>query len=113
MENDPAFVADAHLEITSRSRSRHSYRANHRAHDSIGAANSAIESSKGSDSAETPLLSRSIEEDFARPSSSDDGKPQPEEAEWSGAKDFEGRPWWNTPSVSPMISLLMFLYNEC
>lgn len=99
MENEQVVVADTHLEINSRSRSQHSDRADHRAHESISAANSATGPYKGSDHEETPLLSRSIEEDFARRSSSDHGESHPEEAEWSEAKEFEGRPWWNTPSM--------------
>ncbi|KAL8827659.1 MAG: hypothetical protein Q9191_003053 [Dirinaria sp. TL-2023a] len=99
MASDQAFDADAHHRVHPRSRSRHSDRDNQPAHDSIGAGNGATERYKGSDSEETPLLSRSIEEDFAHRSSSDDGEPHSEEAEWSGAKDFEGRPWWDTPSM--------------
>ena len=103
MENDQAFAADANLDITSKLRSRHSDHASHRAHDAANAASDGIEAYKDSNHEDTPLLSRSIEEDFVRHSSSHDGEQDPEQPEWSGAKDFEGRPWWDRPSVSPRV----------
>ncbi len=43
---------------------------------------------------DTPLLSRIGDEDeYVQGSGQDEGP------SWSGARDFEGRPWWNRPSV--------------
>ena len=45
---------------------------------------------------ETPLLER----DFDGRQHGSDGPPERDAPEWSGARDFEGRPWYRKPSVS-------------
>ncbi|KAL9606092.1 MAG: hypothetical protein Q9179_000718 [Wetmoreana sp. 5 TL-2023] len=48
---------------------------------------------------ETPLLERDLENHEADGGGlSDDGSGR-DAAEWSGARDFEGRPWWRMPSI--------------
>ena len=112
MENDEALTADANLNITSKLYSQRLDHASHRARDAADAASGATEVHKDSDHEDTPLLSRNIEEDLTRHSSSHDGEQDPEETEWSGAKEFEGRPWWNRPSVSPRAYPSISSYNK-
>ena len=95
MENNEAFEAEAALEARSRSdRSK-------RHGNGIGKpTNGGIGSPKGSDYDETPLLSREIEHDYGSSSAASDNEDSRGPAEWSGERDFEGKPWWNRPSVS-------------
>ena len=101
MENgEEPFATDSLLvaETTTRSRSSH---LNHFAHGSRRkSADKDVKGPHNSRYEETPLLSRDIDADsetlLGNPDESDD----PSATKWSGAKDFEGRPWWNRPSVS-------------
>lgn len=58
---------------------------------------------------QTPLLERALnsQEDTSDESSIDGSERSA--PEWSGARDFEGRPWWRKPSVSQHPLLLMLL----
>lgn len=47
---------------------------------------------------ETPLLER--DSDGSGESSASDNGDERGAPEWSGARDFEGIPWWRKPSVS-------------
>ncbi|KAL9601570.1 MAG: hypothetical protein Q9219_002404 [cf. Caloplaca sp. 3 TL-2023] len=93
---DEVFEADANAEARDDARAHSSRRRSN--HDdksqkpTIGAVDHSVYE-------ETPLL----EADFNRSSSSIDRKPngghERDAPEWSGARDFEGRPWWRTPSI--------------
>ena len=100
MENDQVFAADADINPASRSQSRHLNHPAHRGHDNITAANGAIEAYKSNEYEDTPLLSRGVDEDYERRSENADAEQESEQTDWSGARDFEGRPWWNRPSAS-------------
>ena len=60
----------------------------------------AIGSHKTPDVEDTPLLERLIDSqsDTAGPSADEDGSRPP--PTWYGERDFEGLPWWKSPSVS-------------
>ena len=97
MENDQIFAADAILDQssgTSRSRLK-----GHQGQDITKAALGAIEPQKLMDYEDTPLLSRDYDRNSSAgrltPSESGDRPP----LAWSGERDHEGKPWWNTPSV--------------
>ena len=99
MENDQGFVVDADLDAVSRSRSRHSHGDRHRDQVAATASTGATEAVNDDPYEDTPLLSRTIEEDLATRPSSPGSVPHYGEPEWSGASDFEGKSWWNKPSV--------------
>ncbi len=92
MENNEAFEAEATLEARSRS-----YRSKRRAN---GAVNGGRGSHKENDYDETSLLSREIDQDYASADGTSDDGDTRGPPEWSGERDFEGKPWWNKPSVS-------------
>jgi len=100
MENDQIIAANAGIDSVSRPRSRHVDRPAHRAHDAVMKVAGAIETYKSKDHEDTPLLARNIDEDYERRSVDADSEHESEQPEWTGARDFEGRPWWNKPSVS-------------
>lgn len=100
MENDQILAADADIDAASRSRSRHIDHPAHRAHDTVMEVTDAIEAQKSSDHEDTPLLARNIENHYVRRSDDASCERESEQPEWTGARDFEGRPWWNKPSVS-------------
>lgn len=55
---------------------------------------------------ETPLLER----DFhvtGNPDHEPPGDDEREAPEWSGARDFEGKPWWRKPSVRSVACIWM------
>lgn len=92
MENDQAFTADANFEAASSSRSgQPDSREIHQGHRAVKADNGALEAYKDDDYEDTPLLSRSIEDDFASRRGSHASESDREEPQWSGARDFEGR----------------------
>lgn len=106
MENDQEpFATDSLLvaETTMRLRSSH--------HDQFAdgsrrkSADADVKESHKGRYEETPLLSRDIDADsetlWGNPDESDD----PSATRWSGAKDFEGKPWWNKPSVTLSLQL--------
>ncbi len=100
MENDQIIAADADIDTLSRTQPRRIDRPAHRAHDAGMKVASATEAQKSSDHEDTPLLARNIDEDYVRHSENADSERESEQPEWTGAKDFEGRPWWNKPSAS-------------
>lgn len=100
MENDQLIAADAGVDPVSRSQSRRIDHSAQSAHDAVNKAGGAIDVIKSSDDENTPFLSRDIDEDRERRSETPGDGHGSENAEWSGARDFEGRPWWNRPSVS-------------
>ncbi|KAL8716448.1 MAG: hypothetical protein Q9220_000355 [cf. Caloplaca sp. 1 TL-2023] len=93
---DEVFEADANAtvraEARERLRSRQSYRDSQTQKPAIGAADHSIYE-------ETPLLDRDFD-DIGGSSDeySDDGSER-SAPDWSGARDFEGRPWHRKPSI--------------
>ena len=95
MENDEVFVADAKVDPRLQLRSQ-SFR---RGQDLAEAASGGIRGHRNSRDETAPLMGkrrRNSESTSESPNTDEDTST----AEWSGAKDFEGRPWWRTPSVS-------------
>ena len=92
--NEEAFVTETNFAagLTSRSHPSQSARVPHRDPQSPNTygANDRYE--------ETPLLSRNIDAGSG-PDSDDSGRSDDSAPAWSGAEDFEGRPWWDRPSV--------------
>ncbi|KAL8734593.1 MAG: hypothetical protein Q9181_003159 [Wetmoreana brouardii] len=85
---DEVFEAEANADI----RSRWSYRDSRLQKPAIGAADHSVYE-------QTPLLERDFENHEADGDElSDDGSGRGA-PEWSGARDFEGRPWWRKPSI--------------
>ena len=101
MENDQAFAADANIDRLSESQDR----PERRGYDAMKKASGAFEASNGHDQEDTPLLSRAIDEEYENTSEGEGRENNNEQNQWTGATDFEGRPWWNRPSVS-LTSLL-------
>lgn len=100
MESDRAFEVDADLDTLNRLSSRSQERASHKGRDALEAAFGRFGSHKERDHEQTPLLQRDTdgvdELEGDRESGGDDGRVPPT---WEGERDFEGRPWWNKPSV--------------
>ena len=95
MENDQVFAAEP--DIDSRLRESPSSRHDGGPHHTVSALTPDSDRSalrKKADDEDTPLLSR-VDDDveYAEDSTEDDGP------SWSGERDFEGKTWWNRPSV--------------
>ena len=105
MENNEAFEAEAALEARSRS-----YQSRYHGNGSGKASSSRIGTRKENDYDETPLLSREIDNDYGSTSDALDNEDSRGPPEWSGERDFEGKSWWNKPSVSHGLSLAMIHY---
>ena len=96
VNTDEVFEVDAYAQARadakSRSRSRQSHPEDASQKPAIGAVDHMAYE-------ETPLLQR----DFDHAEDSSDESPDEgngrDAPEWSGARDFEGKPWWRTPSV--------------
>ena len=95
MENNEAFEAEAAFEARSPS-----YRSRYRGNGAVESTNGGINSRKGDDYDETPLLSREVDNDYGSSAGTSDNEDSRGPPEWSGERDFEGKPWWNKPSVS-------------
>ena len=95
MENEEVFEADAEINGLEQMRSRSSYRSTQKGHDT-GEADLASE--RNTHDEETPLLSRDHEVEGRGASESSPGETR-RTPKWDGEGDFEGRPWWNKPSV--------------
>ena len=95
MENDQVFASDAAISTAV----PQSYNGGHRGHDATIAAYGGIEAYKDTDYEATPLLSGGVDDGYVggatRPGDGEDRDPPG----WSGERDFEGRPWWNKPTV--------------
>lgn len=98
MENEEVFEADAEINGLEQSRSRSSYRYTQKGHHTVTATLEGFESERDNHNEESPLLSPERGDGGAQVSehgaSETRGPP-----EWDGERDFEGRPWWNKPSV--------------
>lgn len=98
MQNDLVFTGQASMDATSALRSRPSQRG----HDAVTAASGGFEVFKDTEYESAPLLDRDDEDGDGR-LESPNGDGQRGRVEWEGEKDFEGRPWWNKPSIFWMI----------
>ena len=93
MENNDAFEGDAEIQALNRSSS--SVAKDVDVTDAMTAVYSSIDgTTMGDASEEDPLLGRSRTRDADHHDSS-----SAPDITWTGDKDFEGVPWWRTPSV--------------
>ena len=100
MENDEeAFATDPNFLADLRSRSRPVGLSTQRQQNPRGFSTDGAKEAHNGRYEDTPLLSRDVD---AESETCSDGHENRNEAAlaWSGARDFEGRPWWNRPSVS-------------
>lgn len=67
-------------------------------HGTAKAALGRSESDRDIHDEETPLISSNRENEGAEESEHGAGETR-EPPKWDGERDFEGRPWWNRPSV--------------
>lgn len=105
MENEQAFEADGELDALSRRRSQSSQASANKGRETMQAALGGFDNRKPEPHEHTPLLSHGG--GGSRPDEYD-GSGRPKEpsgpAEWEGALDFEGLPWYKRPSVSSLAS---------
>lgn len=94
MENEQLFKVDETLQSQSSVRLRPS----HLGHDFVKIASGSIEIENSSNSETAPLLDGKNSKSKAGSTILGDSGQRAEQY-WSGDKDFEGRPWWNKPSV--------------
>ena len=102
MENEQAFEIEADIDATARLRptSRASYQSLHKGQDIMNTAYGGYESQQQTHSEHSPLLARDAEQHGeVIDASGDDGPDSRRPPAWDGERDFEGRPWWNKPSV--------------
>ena len=95
MENNEAFEAEAALEARSQS-----YRSKRHGNGRVKAVSGGLGSRTENEYDETSLLSREINHDYGSSTEASDNGDTRGPPEWSGERDFEGRPWWSKPSVS-------------
>ena len=94
MANNEVFEAEAAFEARSRS-----YRTRHRGNGVVKSTNGETGSRKENVYDDTPLLSRETDQDYGSNREGFDDGDSRGPPEWSGERDFEGKPWWNRPSV--------------
>ena len=98
MENEEVFEADV-VHGLEQMHSHSPYRPTPKGHDTVKAPSANLESEREIHHEESPLL---------LPNRGDGGRETSEHGvsetrgspKWNGEGDFEGRPWWNKPSVS-------------
>lgn len=98
MDNEEAFEADAEIHGLEQLRSRSLPPSTHKGHDTLKETSAGFEPERDIHNEESPLLS---------PNRGDGGREASEHGvgeisgppKRDGEGDFEGRPWWNTPSV--------------
>ena len=95
MENDQVFAVDADIDARMRKNPSLRYKDSQVSGvDALPSGTSRAASRKDRDYEDTPLLSRTDDD-----STYVEGSDQDEGPSWSGERDFEGKPWWNKPSV--------------
>ena len=100
MENDQPFEVDADLGALHQLNSQSRQRSSHKGQDALEAMSRRFGSHKESDDENTPLLGRDGELDVDIGENVDNGGDDGRAPASSGTQDdFEGRPWWNKPSV--------------
>ena len=88
------FGADADAEALERLDSRSRQRSSHKGQDAMEASFGRFGSRKDTDLENTPLLRHDGDQEDENDARSGRAPPS-----WDGERDFEGRPWWNKPSV--------------
>ncbi len=99
MENEQVFEVNAELRGLEHMDSPSSYPSTQKGHDTGKAAFRGLESEGSIRNEESPLLSPNREDEGAEGSDHGVGETR-EPPKWDGERDFEGRPWWNKPSVN-------------
>lgn len=98
MENEEAFEADAEVDALEQLRSRSSHRYTQKGHDKVTSDLGGFDSDRGNHNEESPLLSHERGDGSTEASEHGAGETRGP-PKWDGERDFEGRPWWNKPSV--------------
>ena len=98
MENEEPFEADAEIQGLEQMRARSSHRFTQKGHDTLVGASADFQPDRDINSEESPLLPPNYGHGGGEASehSADEVRGPPT---WDGERDFEGRPWWNKPSV--------------
>ena len=95
-QNDQVFEADQDVNAFEHLLSHSS----HKGQDTLRAAFGGFESQQDEEDDRTPLLVRDTDQNYGAgegtPGARADGRAAPT---WERERDFEGRPWWNMPSV--------------
>lgn len=100
MENDQVFEAEADIEAFESVDSGSRPRSSHKGHDTLKAAFGSFEPERERDHERTPLLPRENGQNRMNGRGLKNGNGDRRESpSWDGERDFEGRPWWNKPSV--------------
>ena len=98
-QNDQVFEADQDINAFERLPSR-SAPSSQQGHDVMKAAYGALEPHDTVDTDRTPLLSRERTSNGGSEDGTTGGEGDRRRSPtWDGERDFEGRPWWNMPSV--------------
>lgn len=101
-QNEQAFEADQDISALDLlpPRSGNSRPSSHKGHDALKAAFGGFDTQHDGEREGTPLLkkSRHQERDSAHDVDDEEGEGR-QPPTWDGERDFEGRPWWNMPSV--------------
>lgn len=98
MENEEVFEADAEADGLEQWRSRSAHRSTQKGYDTVKAAFGGFESERDMHDEESTLLSPDREFGGREASEHSAGEIR-RSPKWDGEGDFEGRPWWNKPSV--------------
>ena len=107
-QNDQAFEADQDVNAfeSLRPTSSASRRSSHKGKDTMKAAFGAFASQEHEEHENSPLLGRdSDQRQDAGYDSRGAGEHGDAASTWDGERDFEGRPWWNKPSVRTSMCL--------
>lgn len=99
--NDQVFEADQDVNAFEQMgpKSRKSDSSLHKGRDTMKAAFGVLESQEHMRDDHTPLLSRERSQSYGSREETVAGGDGRGDPSWDGERDFEGRPWWNTPSV--------------
>ena len=98
MENEAAFEADAEIDELEQIRSRPSHRSTQKRRHIVKPVLGASGFERNTHDEESPLLSPDREDRGSGTSGPGAGEARGP-SRWDGEGDFEGRPWWNKPSV--------------
>ena len=98
MENEEAFRANAELNGLERMYTRSSHRATNKGHGPVKATSGGSEIEREIPDEERPLISSDREDRVGEEPEHGAGETRGP-PKWEGEADFEGRPWWNKPSV--------------
>lgn len=101
-QNDQVFEADQDINALEQLRSR-SAQSRHKSHETMRAASGTFESQEGVETDSTPLLGGSRGGNDGESNGRGDDTGQGPKSTWDGERDFEGRSWWNKPSVSDQV----------